>query len=106
MFCLHVRIVAWRPVRRGPGGRTTRLLPDGKKIKEENTGIERRTKWVGDTLVSELTAVGLDTALGLQKITETYSVDAERRQLQITVRMDVARSTRKRTLVQTYNREG
>lgn len=88
----------------GPGGRTTRLLPDGRKIKEENSGIERRTKWMGDTLVSELTAVGLDTALGLEKITETYSVDAASRQLQVTVRLDYARSTRKRTLTQVYNR--
>lgn len=26
----------------GPDGRTTRLSPDGRKIKDENTGIERR----------------------------------------------------------------
>ena len=32
-------------------GRTTRLSPDGKKIKDDNTGIERKTKWDGDKLV-------------------------------------------------------
>ena len=29
-------------------GRTTRLSPDGKKIKDESTGIERKTKWDGN----------------------------------------------------------
>src|SRR5205823_3652131 len=26
-------------------GRTTRLAPGGKKIKDDNTGVERQTKW-------------------------------------------------------------
>ena len=39
-------------------GRTTRLSPDGKKIKDDATGIERKTKWDGDTLVSEITGAG------------------------------------------------
>src|SRR5437762_6921281 len=29
----------------GGDGRTTRLSPDGKKIKDDNTGIERTTMW-------------------------------------------------------------
>ena len=27
-------------------GRTTRLSTDGKKVKDESTGIERKTKWM------------------------------------------------------------
>ena len=38
----------------GPDGRTTRLSPDGKKIKDDSTKIERRTKWDGGKLVSEI----------------------------------------------------
>ena len=34
-------------------GRTTRLATDGKKVKDESTGIERKTKWDGGKLVSE-----------------------------------------------------
>src|SRR6266536_463522 len=31
----------------GPDGRTMRLSPDGKKIKDESTKTERKTKWDG-----------------------------------------------------------
>lgn len=61
----------------GPDGRTTRLSPDGKKIKDNSTQLERKTKWDGGKLVSEITGVGS------AKITETYSVDAEHHQLRI-----------------------
>ena len=63
----------------GPDGRTTRLLPDGKKIKDDNTGIERRTKWDGDRLVCEISGAGPG------KITQTYSVDPEGHQLRIAI---------------------
>ena len=36
-------------------GRTTRLSPDGKKIKDDSTGIERKSKWDGNKLVTEIT---------------------------------------------------
>jgi hypothetical protein len=52
-------------------GRTTRLAPTGKNIKEENTGIERRTRWDAGKLVSEISGLGFD------KITETYWLDPE-----------------------------
>src|SRR5205085_11819085 len=39
-------------------GRTTRMSPDGKKIKDENTKIERKTKWDGGKLVSEISGLG------------------------------------------------
>ena len=52
-------------------GRVTRLSADGKKIKDENTGIERRTKWDAGKLVSEV------TGLGSGKIIETYAIDPD-----------------------------
>ena len=42
----------------GADGRTTRLSADGKKIKDENTGVERKTKWDGGKLVSEISGLG------------------------------------------------
>ena len=63
-------------------GRTTRLSTDGKKIKDESTNVERRTKWDGGKLVSEI------TGLGQGKITETYGVDDDRKQLHVTLEMD------------------
>ena len=68
-------------------GRTTRLSPDGKKIKDESTGIERKTKWDGGRLVSEV------SGLGRGKITETYSVDGEPKQLRVKLDVDGPRKT-------------
>jgi hypothetical protein len=66
----------------GQDGRTTRLSPDGKKVKDDSTKLERKTKWDGPTLVSEVSGVP-----GM-KITESYSVDQERRQLHVSVKSD------------------
>lgn len=66
----------------GQDGRTTRLSTDGKKIKDESTKLERKTKWDGPTLVSEVSGVP-----GM-KITESYSVDPERHQLHVSVKND------------------
>jgi hypothetical protein len=63
-------------------GRTTRLSVDGKKIKDESTNVERRTKRDGGKLVSEI------TGLGNGKITETYSVDDEHKQLHVTLEIE------------------
>jgi hypothetical protein len=52
-------------------GHTTRLAPTGKKIKEENTGIERKTRWEAGKLVSEISGLGFD------RITETYWLDPD-----------------------------
>jgi hypothetical protein len=60
-------------------GRTTRLSLDGKKIKDDSTGIERKTKWDGAKLVTEISGGGPGT------ITQTYQVDAEHHQLTIIV---------------------
>lgn len=82
----------------GPDGRTLRLSPDGKKIKDENSGIERKTTWVGDKLVSEI------TGLGPTKITETYAVDSEHHQLSIVDEFDAGgRGGQARTLTHVYN---
>jgi hypothetical protein len=66
----------------GQDGRTTRLSPDGKKVKDDSTKLERKTKWDGPTLVSEINGAG-----GM-KITESYSVDPERHQLHVSVKSD------------------
>jgi hypothetical protein len=68
-------------------GRTTRLSADGKKVKDESTGIERKTKWDGAKLVSEV------SGLGPGKITETYSVDGELKQLRVALAIDGPRKT-------------
>jgi hypothetical protein len=69
----------------GSDGRTTRLSPDGKKIKDESTKFEWKTKWDDAKLVSEIT--GLPSG----KILETYAVDPEHRQLHLTLKMDDTR---------------
>jgi hypothetical protein len=55
----------------GPDGRATRLSTDGKKIKDDSTKLERKTKWDNGKLVSEIG--GLPNG----KLTQTLSVDAE-----------------------------
>jgi hypothetical protein len=70
-----------------PDGHTTRLATDGSKIKDDSTGIERKTKWDGAKLVSEV------NGLGRGKITETYSVDTEAKQLRVKLDIDGQRKT-------------
>ena len=65
-------------------GRTTRLSADGKKIKDESTKVERRTKWDAGKLVSEI------SGLGQGKIMETYTLDAENKQLHVTLNIEGA----------------
>ena len=68
-------------------GRTTRLSPDGKKIKDDNTGIERKTKWDGGKLVTEISGLGPGG-----KATQTIAADPESHQLRIVVQMEGGRS--------------
>jgi hypothetical protein len=63
-------------------GRTTRLSTDGKKVKDDSTKIERKTKWDGGKLVSEISGAGRG------KITETYSVDPEHHQLIVALQVE------------------
>jgi hypothetical protein len=80
----------------GADGRTTRLSPDGKKIKDENTQIERKTKWDGGKLVTEI------SGLGSGKVTQTFSMDSDAKQLRLTVVMEGGRSG-PRTITQIYD---
>jgi hypothetical protein len=81
----------------GPDGRTTRLSPDGKKIKDDNTGVERKTKWDGGKLVCEVSGVGPG------KITQTFSLDAEHHQLRIVALLEGGRSKEPRTITHVYD---
>ncbi len=77
-----------------PDGHTTRLASDGSKIKDESTGVERKTKWDGGKLVSEV------SGLGRGKITETYAVDGEPKQLRVKLDID---GPRKSTQTRVYD---
>lgn len=63
-------------------GRVERLSPDGRKVADESTRIERRSKWDGDKLVTEITGAAP------RRITKTYWVDAAHQQLRVTVQLD------------------
>jgi len=60
-------------------GRTTRLSTDGKKVKDDSTGIERKTHWDKNQLVSEISNAGP------AKITQTFAVNPETHQLTVTL---------------------
>ena len=81
-------------------GRTTRLAPDGTKVKDENTNVERRTKWDGARLVSEI------NGLGPGKVTQTFAADPDHGQLRITLLMEGGRGGQPRTITHVYNAEG
>jgi hypothetical protein len=82
----------------GPDGRTTRLSPDGKKIKDDNTGIERKTKWDAGKLVSEISGAGSG------KITQSFSLDAEHHQLKIVAVMEGGRNnSQQRSITHIYD---
>lgn len=61
-------------------GRTTRLSTDGKKVKDDATGIDRKTQWSKDKtqLVSEISNAGPN------KITQTFAVNPDSHQLTVT----------------------
>lgn len=63
-------------------GRTTRLSPDNSKIKDASSGIERKTHWDAEKLVTEISGVGRG------KATETYAFDPESHQLVVTFEME------------------
>jgi hypothetical protein len=78
-------------------GRTTRLSPDGAKIKDENTHIERKTKWDGAKLVSEI------NGLGSGKMTETYVVEPEHHQLHVTLQTEGGHGRKAMTMNRVYD---
>jgi len=77
-----------------PDGHTTRLATDGSKVKDDSTGVERKTKWDKGNLVSEV------SGLGRGKITETYAVDSEAKQLKVKLEID---GPRKSTQTRVYD---
>ena len=78
-------------------GRTTRLAADGKKVKDENTHIERKTRWENAKLISEISGAGPG------KITQTFALDPESKQLRIAIQTE--RDKQKRTVTQVYDSE-
>ena len=72
-------------------GVTTRLVPDSSRIKDESTGVERRTRWQEARLTSEL------TGLGPGRISETYAVDPATRQLIVTLQLPPRRNSDEKT---------
>jgi hypothetical protein len=77
-------------------GRTTRLSPDGKKIKDDNTHIERKSRWDGGKLISEIT--GAEPG----KITQTFSLDPDAHRLRIVVQNE-GRDHQQHTLAHVYD---
>jgi hypothetical protein len=59
-------------------GRTTRLSTDNKKVKDDSTGIERKTHWDKDQLVSEISNAGPN------KVTQTFLVNPDSHRLTVT----------------------
>ena len=68
-------------------GRTTRLSTDNKKVKDDSTGIERKTHWDKSQLVSEISNAGPN------KITQTFAMNPENHQL--TVTLDFGKDSRR-----------
>ena len=60
-------------------GQTTRLATDATKVKDESTGIERKTRWDKDQLISEISGAGGG------KITQTFVVNPDSHQLTVTL---------------------
>jgi hypothetical protein len=79
-------------------GRTTRLSADGKKVKDDNTKIERKTKWDAGKLTSEISGAGPG------KMTQTFFVDPETHKLRITVQMEArGKNTQARSITHVYD---
>lgn len=79
-------------------GQTIRLAPNGKGVKDDNTGIERKTKWDSGKLVSEI------SGLSAGKITQSLWVDPDKRQLHVaTVLPNRSNSSQPITLDRVYD---
>jgi hypothetical protein len=79
-----------------PDGRTTRLSPDGKSIKDDSTKVERKTKWADGKLVSEISGLG-------PKMTQTFAINPELHQLRVTVQVDANGQAKARTVTHVYD---
>jgi hypothetical protein len=76
-------------------GRTTRLSTDNKKVKDDSTGIERKTRWDKDQLVSEISNAGPN------KITQSFAVNPDSHQL--TVTLDFGKDSRRQPSHRVYD---
>ena len=65
-------------------GRTSRLLLDGSPVKDETTHVERKTRWTGGKLVTDI------TGLVRGKVTETYALDPDTHRLLVTLQLENA----------------
>lgn len=80
-----------------PDGRTTRLSPDGTKVKDDSTKVERTTKWDGDKLVTQI------RGLGRSSITESYALDSEHHQLRRMLQIEGGQGGQPRTITYIYD---
>jgi len=76
-------------------GRTTRLSTDNKKVKDDSTGIERKSHWDKEQLVSEISNAGPN------KITQTFAMNPESHQL--TVTLDFGKDSRRQPSHRVYD---
>jgi hypothetical protein len=82
-------------------GHVTHLMPNDKKVKEQlSTGdeIERKTRWDGSTLVSEIKA-------GETTLTQSYQAAAVDGRLNVTTSMENSRFKNPRSRVHIYERQ-
>jgi hypothetical protein len=82
-----------------PDGRTTRLSLDGKKVKDENTKVERKSRWEGEKLVTDI------TGFPAGKLIQSYVVNPDDRRLHVTVQVEGRNGTPARTITHVYDRE-
>ena len=79
-------------------GRTTRLSTDNKKVKDDSTGIERKTHWDKtdkNQLVSEISNAGPN------KITQTFVMNPDSHQLKVT--FDFGKDSRRPPSTRVYD---
>ena len=78
-------------------GRTTRISADNKKVKDDNTKIERKSRWDAGKLVSEVSGAVRG------KITQTFSIDPDAHRLHIVVEAEGGRDNQTRTVTHVYD---
>jgi hypothetical protein len=89
----------------GEDGRTTRLSPDGKKIKDENTKIERKTRWEGEKLVIDITGLPAGKMIQSWYVDRVDQVDSDHARLHITVQMEGRNGAPPRSITHVYDKE-
>lgn len=88
----------------GADGRTTRLSPDGKKIRDENTKIERKTRWEGEKLVIDISGLPAGKMIQSYVVDRADQVDPDHVRLHIAVQMEGRNGAPPRTITHVYDR--